>query len=166
MELPQLTDKENKCLMRYLTNGYKKSEAYRYAYNTSNMSDNAISVEASRFFNNPKITLWLNQFQQNQHQTVQEQLNYDALQHFNELQEMKEAAMACSDKYHNPNVNAAIKAVELKGKLAGLYKNENENGSSGGVVTVMGSISVDGKKLDFNVGEAVDDEQNSTSENP
>ena len=75
-------------------------------------------------------------------------------------------SITCSDKYHNPNVNAAIKAVELKGKLAGLYKNENENEGSGGVVTVMGSISVDGKKLDFNVGEAVDDAENSTSENP
>ena len=153
-ELPNLTAKENKCLMRYLTNGYKKGEAYRYAYECSKMSDNAISVEASRFFNNPKITLWLNKFQANTQATVQEQLNYDALKHFEELNEMKEEAMNCSDKYHNPNVNVALKAVELKGRLAGLYKNDSDESSSG-IVTVMGSISVDDKKIEFNVGEPV-----------
>lgn len=153
MELPILTEKENKCLMRYLTNGYKKSEAYRFAYNCVNMSDNAVNVEASRFFNNPKITLWLNEFQKNTQETVQEELNYNALQHFQELNEMKDAAMDCRDKYDNPNVNAAIKAVELKGKLAGLYKENEGNGNT--VVNVMGSITLDEKKLDFNVGEAV-----------
>lgn len=163
MELPQLTDKENKCLMNYLTNGYKKGEAYRCAYNCEKMSDNAINVEASRFFNNPKITLWLNKFQVNTQQTVQEQLNYNALHHFDELNEMKKLALGCRDKYSNPNVNAAIKAVELKGKLAGLYKDEKEEANN--IVTVMGSISVDGKELKFNVGEAVDNEQSSTSEN-
>jgi len=147
--------------MRYLTNGNIKSEAYRFAYNCKNMSDNSINVEASRFFSNPKITLWVDKFQQNQAQSIQEQLNYDAVKHFEELNEMKEAAMNCSDKYHNPNVNAAIKAVELKGKLAGLYKNDNDDIASGGIVTVMGNISVDGKKLDFKVGE----DANSTSEN-
>ena len=149
--------------MRYLTNNKNKSEAYRYAYNCKNMSDNSINVEASRFFKNPKITPWLNQFQTNQQQTIQEQLNYDALKHFEELNEMKEVAMNCTDKYHNPNVSAAIKAVELKGKLAGLYKNENEDASNN-AVTIMGSISVDGKKLNFNVGEALDGE-NSTTQN-
>lgn len=143
--------------MRYLTNDYNKSEAYRYAYNCKKMSDNSINVEASRFFKNPKITLWVNQFQTNQQQTIQEQLNYDALKHFEELNEMKDAAMNCSDKYHNPNVSAAIKAVELKGKLAGLYKDERDNGLDGRSINVMGCISVDDKKLNFNVGEAPDD---------
>ena len=143
--------------MRYLTNDYNKSEAYRYAYNCKNMSNNSVNVEASRFFKNPKITPWIERFQTNQQQTIQEQLNYDALKHFEELNEMKDAAMNCSDKYHNPNVSAAIKAVELKGKLAGLYKDERDNGIDGRSINVMGCISVDDKQLNFNVGEAIDD---------
>lgn len=162
-ELPKLTDKENTCLMRYLTNGFKKGEAYRFAYSCGKMSDNAINVEASRFFNNPKITLWLNEFQKNQQKTVQEELNYKAQEHFDELNEMKEIALNCKDKYHNPNVNAAIKAVELKGKLAGLYKDNQENNENN-VINVMGSISLDGKELKFNVGEDVSDDA-ATSEN-
>lgn len=162
MELPKLTGKENKCLMRYLTNGNKKAEAYRYAYDCSNMNDNTIAVESSRFFSSPKITPWLDKFQANVQNTVQEELNYNALKHFQELDEMKAEAMNCSDKYHNPNVNVALRAVELKGKLAGLYKDDKDEINSG-VVTVMGSISVDDKKLEFNVGEAIQDD--STSEN-
>ena len=162
MELPNLTTKENKCLMRYLTNGGNKTEAYRYAYDCSKMNDNSVYVEASRFFNLPKLTLWLEQFQANVQSTVQEELNYNALKHFQELDELKAEAMNCSDKYHNPNVNVALRAVELKGKLAGLYKDDKDEMTSG-VVTVMGSISVDDKKLEFNVGEAVQDD--STSKN-
>lgn len=162
-ELPNLTGKENQCLMAYLTNGFKKSEAYRSAYNCTNMSDNAVNVEASRFFNNPKITLWLDKFQNNTQKTVQDELNYQALNHFEELNEMKQLAMDCRDKYHNPNVAVALKAVELKGKLAGLYK-ENQEAASGNVVNVMGNITIDGQNLDFNVGEAVADEKSDTSE--
>ena len=164
-DLPKLTDKENNCLMRYLANGHIQNEAYRYAYECSNMSDNAVNVEASRFFKSPKITLWLDKFRANTHKTIQEQLNYDALKHFEELNEMKKAAMDCSDKYNNPNVSAALKAVELKGKLAGLYKDEKEETAGNNTVTVMGSIILDGKKAEFNVGEAVDDEQSAASEN-
>lgn len=165
MELPQLTEKQNACLFKYFTNGHKKGEAYRSAYDTSKMSENATNVEVSRFFNDPKIALYLEYYRVNQQQTIQEQLNYDALKHFNELNEMKAVALTCLDRNGNPNINAAIKTVELKGKLAGLYKNENEDAQGNNVINVMGSITVDGKKLDFNVGEAVDNE-NSTSENP
>lgn len=161
MELPQLTGKENKCLMRYLTNGFKKSEAYRYAYNCTNMSDNTVYIEASRFFNNPKITLWVSQFQANTQAVVQDELNYHTREHFDELNEMKRVAMECSDKYGNPNVMAAIKAVELKGRMAGLYTGEKE--VTNGVVTVMGSITLDDKNLDFNVGEAVNPNEASFS---
>ncbi len=164
-ELPKLTDKENKCMMRYLVNGHVQNEAYRYGYDCSNMSDKSVDVEASRFFKNPKITLWLDKFRDNTHKTIQEVLKYDALKHFAELDEMKQLALGCRDKYSNPNVNAALKSVELKGKLAGLYKDEKEEMTGNNTVTVMGSISLDGKKLDFNVGEAVDNEQSSTSEN-
>lgn len=155
-DLPKLTEKENKCLMLWLTNGRKQSEAYKGAYDCSNMSDNAIYVESSRFFKNPKITQWIDYYLKNTQQTLQEQLDYNAKKHFEELNEMKMLAMECRDKYQNPNVNVALKAVELKGKLAGLYqesREENENGT----VNVMGTIKIDGQNIDFNVGEKVPD---------
>lgn len=155
-ELPKLTDKENKCLMRYLTNGFIKSEAYRFAYNCEKMSDNATNVEASRFFNNPKIALWLNEFQKNQQKTVQEELNYSALDAMKEYNELQEKCSASSKTYA-----VAKGCIDSKCKLAGLFDNEKENTSNS--VTVMGSISLDGKKLDFNVGEDVNND--TTAEN-
>lgn len=161
-DLPQLTGKENECLMLWLMNGHNKSAAYRGAYDCSNMSDTSINVEACRFFKNPKITLWIDYYRKNTQQTLQEQLDYDAMTHFNELNEMKNKALKCRDKYNNPNISTALKAVELKGKLAGLYnesKNEDAESSS---VNIMPTIIVDGKKVDYKVGEKIKD--NSQSE--
>lgn len=131
MDLPKLTAKQNKCILRYFTNDKKKIEAYRFAYDCSNMSDETVEVEASRFFSNPKITPWLDFFEKNTQQAMQEEIKYTQLEHFRELEEMKEVAMMCSDKNNNPNVNAAIKAVELKGKLMGLYVDKLKVGTEG-----------------------------------
>lgn len=167
INLPELNNKENQCLMYFFTHHCSKIEAYRSAYNCENMSDNACYVEASRFFSDPKIALWLNQYQKNTQKTIQEELDYDAKKHFDELNELKSIALNCFDKNGNPNVNAAIKTTELKGKLAGLYNPEKED-EGNSIVNVMGAITLDGKKIDFKVGEEVDDKnkQNSTAKNP
>ena len=156
VELPQLNNKENQCLMYFFTRHCSKVEAYKSAYNCENMSDNAIYVEASRFFSDPKIALWVNQYQRNTQKTIQEELNYDAKKHFEELNELKGMALNCFDKQGNPNINAAIKTTELKGKLAGLYNQDKEE-LSNNTINVMGTITLDGEKLKFNVGEDVED---------
>ena len=156
MELPVLTEKQNQCLIAYLTNGHKKAEAYRCAYDCSNMSDNSVYVEASRFFSNPTITPWLDYYKNNVAQSIQEKLNYNAEQHFQELDEMKQTAMHCKDKENNPNVSVALKAVELKGKLAGLYNTDKDELNNHNSFTVMGNIIVDGEEFQTEVGDKVD----------
>ncbi len=149
-ELPKLTEKENSCLTRYLTNGFKKSEAYRYAYNCENMSENAISVEASRFFNNnPKITLWLDEYRKNQQKSVQEELNYTAVDAMKEYADLQEKSMDSPKTF-----SVAKGCIDSKCKLAGLFENEKDN-SSGSTVTIMGNISLNNENLDFKVGEEV-----------
>lgn len=51
-----LTVKQDKASQKFVECG-DKSQAYRYAYNTKNMSDEAIHVEAHRLFENPKVSL-------------------------------------------------------------------------------------------------------------
>ena len=167
INLPELNSKENQCLLYFLTKHCTKIEAYRSAYDCENMSDNACHVEASRFFSNPKITLWLEHYQKNTQKTIQEELDYDAKKHFDELNELKGIALNSFDRNGNPNINAAIKTAELKGKLAGLYNQDKEE-EANSIVNVMGTITLDGKKLEFNVGEEVDDrnKQGSTTDNP
>ena len=156
MELPVLTEKQNQCLIAYLTNGHKKAEAYRSAYDCDNMNDASVYVEASRFFSNPTITPWIDYYTNNVAQTLQEKLNYDAAKHFDELNEMKEKALKCKDRENNPNVSVALKAVELKGKLAGLYNSEKDELNANNSVTIMGKIIVDGEEYHTQVGEHID----------
>ena len=151
-ELPILTDKENKCLMRYFTNNFNKSEAYRFAYDCSKMSDNTVYVEASRFFSNPKVTPWLDYFRTNQQKAVQEALNYSALDAMKEYTDLQAECMNSSKTYA-----VAKGCIDSKCKLAGLFDSEKENYNSS--VTVMGDIVFDGQKVDYEVGESIEDAQ-------
>ena len=151
-DLPTLQDKQYECLKRFFSNGGNKTEAYRYAYDCENMNTAAINVEASRFFKNPKIALWLEYYRQNQQESVKEELKYSALDFFEECEELKLISLECRDKYGNPNVAAAIKAIENKAKVCGLLK---EQIIHSGNVTQMPSVVVNGKELEFVVGEEV-----------
>ena len=152
-DLPKLSDKQDACLKRYLANGFKKSEAYRYAHNCERMNTATIYVEASKFFKNPKITLWLEYYQKNTEKAVQEQLNYTAIDYFNDCEELKLIALECRDKQGNPNVSAAIEADENKAKVAGLLKDQIIHSGS---VTQMPSVVVNGEELVLNIGEDID----------
>ena len=152
-DLPKLQEKQDACLKRYFTNGFKKSEAYSYAYDCSKMKAASIYAEASKFFKNPKITLWLDYYRKNTQKTVQAELNYSALDYFNDCEELKLIALECRDKLDNPNVSAAIKADENKAKVAGLLK---EQIIHSGEVVQMPSVVVNGEELVLNIGEDIE----------
>lgn len=58
-----LTVKQEKFAQRYVETG-NASEAYRLSYDATSMSDEAISVEASRLQNNPKVSLRVDELQE------------------------------------------------------------------------------------------------------
>ena len=51
-----LTTKQEIFVQR-LKEGYSQREAYKFAYNCEKMKDESIDIEASKLFNNPKISL-------------------------------------------------------------------------------------------------------------
>lgn len=71
----------------------------------------------------------------------------DALQEFDEL---KNIALNCFDKNGNPNISVAMRAIENKAKIAGLYK---QNQSQITNVVKMSEITIDGEQLKLNIGE-------------
>lgn len=150
--LPKLNAKQTKCLMMFLTSNCSQVEAYSSVF-CKNGNKNTLYKEASKFFNSPMITPWLKLYQDNTAKTIQEELNYSAREHFNELNNLKELAYRCTDKYLNPDVKTMLKAEELKGKLAGLYKNDTEEVVSN--VTVMNDIKLDGETIKLKVGSDV-----------
>ena len=52
-----LTPKQEKFVQGIVSGKLSQREAYKQAYNTSRMSNEAIDIEASKLFNNPKISL-------------------------------------------------------------------------------------------------------------
>lgn len=77
-----------------------------------------------------------------------EYLLEDALKEFDEL---KNIALNCLDKNGNPNINAALRAIENKAKIAGLFNVKN-NVQIASVVK-MNEITIDGEQLKLNIGE-------------
>lgn len=154
--LPTLTEKQNKFVLRYFQNGKQLSEAYKFAYDANNMKPETIAVEANKLLKNPNITLWIEAFEADIKKTTEEEIKYTVNDAFKELQEIQEKSMASSKTY-----NVAMKAVENKCKLKGLFT-DNLN-VTGGAVVKMGEIIAGDNTLTFEIGSS--NNANNSSEN-
>lgn len=76
--------------------------------------------------------------------------NYTINDAIKEFDEIKNIALNCYDKNGNPNISAALRAIENKAKIAGLYKSGNIQVGS---VVKMNEILIDGEQLKLNIGE-------------
>lgn len=119
--LPKLTLKQYEFVRQLAVNPEKPTEAYCKSHDVSNMKRESIHVEAQRLLKNPNVAPWVEYMQQKAQEVAIDELNYSIKDCFNEVDEMKKIALDSLDKNGNPNVNAAIKAVELKGRLSGHF---------------------------------------------
>ena len=133
-ELPKLTDKQQKFVLNYLTNGNNAREAYRQSYDCKKSSDETIDVEASKLLKNPKVTLWLKQANCNIQEVFQEEIKYSVKDCFDELDEVRSRA-----KKDKGNYSQEIKAIELKGKLAGHFVDKHVV-AGGGLADVLDKL--------------------------
>lgn len=139
MDLPKLTSKQQQFILHYITNGENATEAYRKAYDCKNMKDTSTTVEASKLLKNPNVSLWVKQAKSNVQEVFEDEIKYSAKDCFDELEGMKKIALNCFDKNGNPNVNSAIKTVELKGKLAGHFVDKHQV-TGGGLAEVLDQL--------------------------
>ncbi|MBR3605737.1 MAG: hypothetical protein IKL52_06890 [Candidatus Gastranaerophilales bacterium] len=86
------------------------------------------------------------QFQNNKIQNAKYTLE-EAIKEFDEL---KNIALSCFDKNGNPNVSAALRAIENKAKIAGLYSAKQSEITN---IVKMGEITIDGQQLKLDIGE-------------
>ena len=75
---------------------------------------------------------------------------FTAQEAIKEFEELRKMALNCFDKNGNPNINAALKAIENKAKIAGLYSN---NKTEINTVVKMNEITIDGEQLKLDIGE-------------
>lgn len=105
-----LTAKQEK-FCQGVAKGLSYSDAYREAYNADKMSEKTAWENASRLAKNSKVTARLEELRGK----IEEELKYSARESFDKLKSLQSMAE------DSGNINAAIKAEELKGKLAGIY---------------------------------------------
>lgn len=87
-----------------------------------------------------------NKIKQNENQ----ESAYTAQEAIKEFEELRKMALNCFDKNGNPNINAALKAIENKAKIAGLY---SSNKTEINTVVKMNEITIDGEQLKLDIGE-------------
>ena len=120
-ELPKLTAKQQQFILKYLTNGNNGCDAYRFAYDCGGSSTRTIEVEAAKIIKNPKIALWLGEAQNNVQEVFRDEIKYSAKDCFDELDDVRVRA-----KEDKGNYSQEIKAIELKGKLAGHFVDKHQ----------------------------------------
>ncbi len=135
----ELTAKQEK-FCQGVAKGLSYSDAYREAYDTDNMKDETINRKAKELIDNGKIAARLKELRGK----IEEELRYSAKESFEKLKALQRKAEL------KENINAAIKAEELKGKLANLYKEKEQNVNLS--VNVMPAVKIDGSNLDLDIG--------------
>lgn len=106
--LPELTAQQSE-FVRYILGGKGVAEAYRLAYDCSNMLPNSVWCAASKLHTDAKIGQWLSVARQACLGTGI--LTRDA--HMAQLERIREAAM------ESGNIGAAVAAEQTRGKVAG-----------------------------------------------
>lgn len=110
----KLTPKQNK-FVDNIVKGMNPSEAYKQAYPTK-QTPKEISVDAQKKLKSPNISLAIQQ----RKAKIEEELVYTAKDSFFNLE------LAQSEALAQGNMNAYLKAEELKGKLLGLYTEKKD----------------------------------------
>lgn len=125
-----LTQKQENFCMN-VVKGMSYSDAYRQAYNVEKMKPATITNSAYKLLKNGDITARINELKGK----IEEKLIYSALDSFNKLTEIqtkalnhKKLVLGKDDciEVGDPDYSSAIKAEELKGKLAQLYTEKKE----------------------------------------
>ncbi|MCD7780372.1 MAG: hypothetical protein LUH05_06850 [Candidatus Gastranaerophilales bacterium] len=85
--------------------------------------------------------------------------NYSKNDSFENLEAVQQMALnkKGKDDEISPDISVFLKAEELKGKLCGLYSEKDKPVNH---INIMGSVKIDGKELDVNVGESINSEIN------
>ena len=123
-----LTAKQEK-FCQGVVKGMSYSDAYREAYEAGQMKPETFNRKAKELANNGKIRTRLAEFRGK----IEEELKYSAVESFRKLLEIQEKALAKKKilqgrgedgtrEVEDPDFNSALRAEELKGKLANLYK--------------------------------------------
>lgn len=128
-------------------NGFKTASGFKYGKNIEIKGKGkivALEQYACDFEGNETLIKRIKM------ENEKEKPNYTISDAVNEFDELKKIALNCFDKNGNPNIATALKAVENKAKVMGLYRISEETSIC---FTRMGEITLDGEQLKLKTGE-------------
>lgn len=135
MDLSKLTTKQQLFVMEYLLNGNNGRQAYKKAYNCKQMADKSIDVEVSRLLKNPKVSQWLNHYQSNAQEVIEEEFEYTVKEAFAELNDLMDR---CKRSFKTYNVEKSC--IDTKCKIAGLMKDKVEHSAEESIVDLLSKL--------------------------
>lgn len=109
-DLPKLTDKQQ-AFVDGIATGLSKSDAYRQAYDCTNMQPTSIWTNASQMANHAKVRLWLDWMALEA--ADEAKCTYDS--HLISLKQIRDAA------FRDKEYSAAVSAEKVRGQAAGLH---------------------------------------------
>lgn len=134
--LPKLKEKQDTFFRRYYSNGRNATEAYRFAYDAQNSNSNTVWKEAHKLLKAPKFAPIRKKYEAEASEIVEKNFKFSILDAFNALAIAEELALnnkkvmlgkwGTVKQADAPDVSALIKVTELKCKLAGLMRNDEE----------------------------------------
>lgn len=116
----KLTNKQEK-FCQLIAIGSTQKDAYIKAYNTENMKDKSVIEKASELAAHVNVSSRIDELRQLQTDKFIEEEIYTVAESFKKLNEIQGLALCPNGETGRLELNNAIKAEELKGKLAQLY---------------------------------------------
>lgn len=121
----EITKKQLNFAREYVLTG-NASEAYRRAYNAENMSNDTIRVKACNLLKKDNIRVTVEALNQVAQKEIETNFKYDVLTSFKKLETIQELALTPSGKFKTLDLQSALRAEEMKGRLYGLYVDKKE----------------------------------------
>lgn len=135
-DLPDLTPKQF-AFVKGILEGKTASDAYRAAYDAGNMADEVIWVKASELRSSGKVSVWLSRARS-------EALTTAVMTKEAYLQELLNDRIECKV---SGNHGAAVKALELAGKVMGHYVDKHEDVGRPALADVLARIETKNPEL-------------------
>ncbi len=109
----KLTTREEQTCQDYITTG-NKTEAIRRNYKTENYSENALNVQATKFFKKPKIVLRIDE--------IRKKMEDESILNAQQLQQFWTKTILDNGE----EMKDRLKSSELLGKCIGAFEKDNK----------------------------------------
>lgn len=120
-----ITKKQLDFAREYVLTG-NASEAYRRAYNAENMNNDTIRVKACNLLKQDNIRITVEALNAVAQREIENNFKYDVLTSFKKLEDIQSLALKPSGKFKTLDLQSALRAEEMKGRLYGLYVEKKE----------------------------------------